>query len=189
MLAAAIAAVSVAAIGLFVVVTYNRLVAKRFACASSWSQIDVALKLRHDLVPQLAETVAGYAEHERGTFEEIARKRAEAIAADDSPPRIRGAAEAALGGRISNAILIAEAYPELLATENFGKLQRELADVEERISIARRVYNDTAETYNTAIAVFPQVLVARAFGFDGREFFDAPVAAEAVPAVSLGLVR
>jgi LemA protein len=179
-------AVLVAAVITFVVLTYNRLVALRFACESSWSQIDVALKLRHDLVPRLAETVSGYASHERGTFEEVARKRSEAMAAAAAPPRVRGNAEAALGSGISNAVLLAEDYPALLASENFARLQRDLGEVEEKISITRRVYNDTVETYNTAIAVFPPVLVARSFGFDAREFFDAPVEAEAVPAVKIG---
>lgn len=176
----------IAAVLLFVVLTYNRLVALRFACESSWSQIDVALKLRHDLVPRLAETVSGYASHERGTFEEVARKRAEAMAASTAAPQVRGVAEAALGGGITNAVLLAEDYPALLASENFARLQRDLAEVEEKISISRRVYNDTVETYNTAIAVFPPVLVARPFGFEAREFFDAPVEAEAVPAISIG---
>jgi LemA protein len=170
----------------FVVLTYNRLVGARLACETSWSQIDVALKLRHDLVPRLAETVAGYADHERATLEEVARARGEAVAADGSPPGPRGTAEAALGGRISNAVLLAEDYPELLASESFSRLQRELSDVEERIAITRRVYNDTVETYNTAVAIFPALLVARAFGFLPHEFFDAPVEAEAVPSVSIG---
>lgn len=178
--------VALVALLLFAVLTYNRLVGLRFACESSWSQIDVALRLRHDLVPRLNETVAGYAVHERGTLEEVARRRAEAIAADDAPPGARGSAEAALGGGISRAVILAEDYPQLLATENFSRLQLDLAEVEQKIAITRRVYNDTVETYNTAIAVFPPVLVARAFGFGPREFFDAPVEAEAVPRVAVG---
>ncbi len=146
----------------WVIFTYNRLVALRNGCESSWSQIDVALRLRHDLVPVLAEAVAGYAGHERATFEEVARARSGAIAANEAEPGPRGAAEAALGGGIRGALLLAEDYPALLATENFSRLQRDLAEVEEKISITRRVYNDTVETYNTKIQVFPPVIVARA---------------------------
>ena len=181
--------VAIAALVLIVgwaVLTYNRLVALRLASESSWSQIDVALRLRHDLVPRLAETVAGYAGHERRTLEEVTRARAAAVAAIEAPPARRGAAEAALGGGIGSAVLLAEDYPALLASENFARLQRDLAEVEERISITRRVYNDTVETYNTKIQVFPPVIVARAFRFERREFFDAPVEAEAAPRVAVG---
>jgi LemA protein len=108
------------------------------------------------------------------------------VAANESPPADRGGAEADLAGRLGGVIALAEDYPALLATENFSRLQRDLAEVEEKISITRRVYNDTVETYNTKIQVFPPVIVARAFGFDRREFFDAPVEAEVAPAVSMG---
>jgi LemA protein len=170
---------------LYVVITYNRLVGLRLAAENSWAQIDVALKLRHDLIPNLAEAVAGYAGHERRTFEEVARARAQAIARDSSDPAARGAAEAALAGSLGSVVLLAEDYPALLATENFSRLQRDLAEVEQKISITRRVYNDTVETYNTKIAVFPPVIVARAFGFSRKEFFDAPVESEAVPVVKI----
>ena len=166
--------------------TYNRLVSLRLACESSWSQIDVALRLRHDLVPRLAEAVAGYAGHERRTLEEVTRARAAAEAANEAPPGPRGEVEAELGGGIGRALLLAEDYPVLLASDNFAALQRDLAEVEEKISITRRVYNDIVETYNTKIQVFPPVLVARAFRFERREFFDAPVEAEASPAVAIG---
>jgi LemA protein len=180
-----VVAALLALIALYVVVTYNRLVGLRLAAENSWAQIDVALKLRHDLIPNLAEAVAGYAGHERRTFEEVARARAQAIARDSSDPAARGAAEAALAGSLGSVVLLAEDYPALLATENFSRLQRDLAEVEQKISITRRVYNDTVETYNTKIAVFPPVIVARAFGFSRKEFFDAPVESEAVPAVSI----
>ena len=180
------AIVAVALVALWVVITYNRLVGRRLASESSWSQIDVALRLRHDLVPRLAEAVAGYAAHERGTLEEVTQARAGAVAANGLSPGLRGAAEAVLGAGIGRAVVLAEDYPELLATENFASLQRDLAEVEEKISITRRVYNDTVETYNTMIQVFPPVIVARAFGFDRREFFDAPVEAETAPAIEVG---
>lgn len=180
-----VALVAAALVALWVIVTYNRLVQRRLACESSWAQIDVALRLRHDLVPALASAVSGYAAHERGTLEEVTRARARAEEANEEPPAPRGAAEAALGKGIGRALLLAEDYPALLASENFSRLQTDLAEVEERISITRRVYNDTVETYNTLTQVFPPVLVARAFGFRRREFFDAPVEAEAAPRVAI----
>jgi LemA protein len=181
-----VAIAAAALLVLWVVLTYNRLVQLRLQCESSWSQIDVALRLRHDLVPRLAETVAGYAGHERATLEEVTRARAAAEAANEEPPGPRGAAEAKLGSGIGGALLLAEDYPVLLASENFATLQRDLAEVEEKISITRRVYNDTVETYNTKIQVFPPVIVARAFRFERREFFDAPVETEAAPRVEVG---
>jgi LemA protein len=181
-----IALAVVAVVALWGVVTYNQLVQRRLACESSWSQIDVALRLRHDLVPRLAEAVKGYASHERSTFENVAAARSQAVAAGDSEPARRGTAEAAFGAAIRPALLLAEDYPELLATESFTRLGSELASVEERISIARRVYNDTVETYNTKIQVFPPVVVARLFGFEPREFFDAPAEAGIAPHVSVG---
>jgi LemA protein len=176
----------VALIAVWVIWTYNRLVALRLACETSWSQIDVALRLRHDLVPRLAEAVAGYAGHERETLEGVAAARTSAVAADRAAPAERAPAEAALATGIGRALLLAEDYPQLLATENFMQLQKELSRVEEKISITRRVYNDTVETYNTKIQVFPPVIVAKLFGFERREFFDAPVEAELAPQVSVG---
>jgi len=185
-LGVAIALAVVAVVVLWAVLTYNRLVQLRLACESSWSQIDVALRLRHDLVPRLAEAVAGYAGHERRTFENVAAARSRAVEANEAAPAKRGPVEAALGAAIGPAMLLAEAYPELLATENFTQLQTELSSVEEKISITRRVYNDTVETYNTKIQVFPPVIIASLFGFDRREFFDAPVEAETAPEISVG---
>jgi len=182
-----IAALAVAVVvALWVVLTFNRLVQLRLACESSWSQIDVALRLRHDLVPRLAEAVAGYARHERQTFLNVAAARSRAVAANGATPAERGPAEALLGAGIGSAMLVAEDYPALLASENFTQLQSELSTVEEKISITRRVYNDTVETYNTKIQIFPPVIVAKAFHFERREFFDAPVEAEAPPHVSVG---
>jgi LemA protein len=182
-----IVALAVAALlAVWVALTYNRMVTRRNVCESSWSQIDVALRLRHDLVPALAEAVSGYAAHERGTLQEVTRARARAEAANAEAPAGRGVAEAGLAQGIGQALLIAEDYPQLLATESFTRLQSDLAEVEERISITRRVYNDTVETYNTLIQVFPPVIVAKAFGFTRREFFDAPVEAQVAPSVEVG---
>jgi len=174
---------AVAAIALFVWFTYNRMVAKRLATENSWSQIDVALRRRHDLIPALVESVRGYAGHERATFEEVAEARSTAIAAEG--PASRAAAEGRLGRGTERLLGVAEAYPDLEASANFAKLQDDLREAEDQIAITRRVYNDTVETYNTLIQIFPAVIVARAFGFDRREFFDAPAEAEVTPQVSL----
>jgi LemA protein len=173
-------------IALFVLITYNRLVRMRLACDNSWAQIEVALKLRHDLVPNLVAAVSGYAGHERATFERTAEARGAAVAAVGAGPAAQGPVEATLAAGITNLIGVAEAYPELKASDNFAALQRDLASVEERISITRRVYNDTVETLNTAVAVFPQSLVASLFGFGPREFFTADAEAHVAPAVELG---
>lgn len=173
-------------VGLFVLLTYNRLVRLRLACDNSWAQIEVALKLRHDLVPNLVAAVAGYAGHERATFERTAESRGAAMSAVGAGPAAQGPLEGALALGIGNLIGIAEAYPELEASENFAALQRDLASVEERISITRRVYNDTVETLNTAVAVFPPSLVAAALGFEPRDFFTADAEVHIAPAVNLG---
>ena len=170
---------------LWVAWTYNRLIALRLGCESSWAQIDVALKLRHDLVPVIAEAVAGYAGHERRTFDEVAEARGGAIAANDANPAARGAQEGLFGSKLGRMMILAEDYPELRATENFSALQSDLGELEEKISITRRVYNDTVERYNTQTQVFPPVLVARTFGFEAREFFEAPAGAEVAPTISL----
>ncbi len=185
MLLIAVGAV-VLAVALFVLITYNRLVRMRLACDNSWAQIEVALKLRHDLVPNLVAAVSGYAGHERATFERTAEARGAAVAAVGAGPVAQGPVEGLLASGITSLIGVAEAYPELKASENFAALQRDLASVEERISITRRVYNDTVETLNTAVAVFPQSLVAGAFGFRPRDFFTADAEVHVAPAVSLG---
>ena len=167
----------------FVWLTYNRMVAKRLAAENSWSQIDVSLRRRHDLIPALVESVKGYASHERATFENVAEARTTAIAAEG--PASRAAAEGRLGTETERLLGVAEAYPELEASANFSKLQDDLREAEDQIAITRRVYNDTVETYNTLIQIFPAVIVARLFGFERREFFDAPAAVEATPRVSL----
>ena len=173
-------------IALFVLITYNRLVRMRLACDNSWAQIEVALKLRHDLVPNLVAAVSGYAGHERATFERTAEARGAAVAAVGAGPAAQGRVEGTLAAGITNLIGVAEAYPELEASENFASLQRDLSSVEERISITRRVYNDTVETLNTAVAVFPQSLVAGAFGFRPRQFFTADAEVHTAPVVELG---
>ncbi len=175
---------AVVVVGLFVLLIYNRMVAKRQAVDNSWAQIDAALQRRHDLIPNLVESVKGYAKHERDTFEKVTQARAAAQGARG----VEGssAAEGILGGLIGRLMVVAEAYPELRATENFQQLQANLADTENQIQITRRVYNDTVQTYNTLIQIFPPSLVAKAFNFEPRPFFDADPASEATPEVDFG---
>jgi LemA protein len=169
-------------IGLFFWMTYNRLVGQRLAVDNSWAQIETALQRRHDLIPNLVETVKGYATHERETFENVTQARAAAQAA--STPAQQAAQEGVLSQALGRLMAVAEAYPQLRATENFTQLQGQLSETEDQIAITRRVYNDTVQTYNTSIQVFPAVVVANMFGFDARTFFDAPTEAEAAPQVS-----
>ena len=162
---------------------YNRMVSRRQAVDNSWAQIETALQRRHDLIPNLVEAVKGYAKHEQDTFERVTRARSGAIEAQAPPTQ--AAAEDGLTAAVGRLMVVAEQYPELRATENFQKLQESLSETEDQIAITRRVYNDTVQTYNTLIQQFPAVLVASAFHFEPREYFDAPKEAEATPEVSL----
>jgi LemA protein len=161
---------------------FNRTVGRRNAVDNSWAQIEAALQRRHDLIPSLVESVKGYAAHEQSTFEEVTKARSGAVAA--KAPGSQAVAEDALTAAIGKLIVVAEQYPQLRATENFQQLQQQLSETEDQIQITRRVYNDTVQTYNTGIQVFPAVLVANAFHFEPRQFFDAPKEAEATPEVS-----
>jgi LemA protein len=149
---------------------YNRLVTLRNRVENAWAQVDVQLRRRYDLIPNLVETVKGYAAHERETFEAVTNARARAQAAQG--PAEQGAAEGILGQALGRLFAVAEAYPELQADENFRQLQDELAQTENRIAVSRQVYNDTVLTYNTAIQTVPGVFVAKPFGFGAREFFE-----------------
>ncbi len=162
--------------------TYNRMVSRRNAVDNSWAQIEAALQRRHDLIPNLVESVKGYAAHEKSTFEEVTRARSGAVAA--KAPGTQAAAEDALTAAVGKLIVVAEQYPQLRATENFQQLQQQLSDTEDQIQITRRVYNDTVQTYNTMIQQFPASLIANSFHFEPRQFFDAPTEAEATPEVS-----
>jgi LemA protein len=171
-------------VALAVLLIYNRMIARRNAVDNSWAQIEAALKRRHDLIPNLVEAVKGYAKHEQKTFEDVTKARNTAVKADgDAPPQQAGA-EASLAAAIGRLMVVAEQYPELRATENFQQLQGELSETENQIQITRRVYNDTVQTYNTLIQIFPPSIVANAFNFEPREFYDAPEEAEATPEVS-----
>ena len=163
----AIAVVVLLAVG--VVLAYNGLVAKRNRSENAWAQVDVQLRRRHDLIPNLVETVKGYAAHEQGTFAAVTEARAAAQQAQG--PASQAQAETALSGALGRLIAVAESYPALRATENFQQLQAELAGTENRIAIARQVYNDTVLTFNNACQQIPTNIVAGIFGFRLREYF------------------
>ena len=167
------------------VALYNRLVRLRNRCENAWAQVDVQLRRRYDLIPNLVEAVKGYAAHERGTFEEVTKARTAAQQAQGVQEQAQ--AENLLTQAIGRLFAVAEAYPELRASENFQQLQAQLADTEDKIRVARQVYNDTVLTFNNAIQVFPAVLIAGPFGFIRREFFEIEDAADReVPQVSFG---
>ena len=166
------------------VVLFNRLVARRQMANNGWSDIDVQLKRRADLVPQLVAAVKAYAAHEKSLFEEVVEKRGQALAAGDDV-NARGAAETALSKPVGRLLAVAEAYPELKASDNFLGLQKELADTEDMIEMARRFYNGAVRELNTAVESFPSNLLAGAFGFSQRTYFEIEPADRPVP--SLGL--
>ncbi len=157
-------------VALFLVVIYNRLVALRQIVSQAWSDITVQLKQRHDLIPNLVETVKGYAAHERGTLEAVVQARNAAVAA--SGPQAQAAAENMLTGALRQLFALAESYPDLKASVNFQQLQTDLSDIENKIAAARRFFNNAVQEYNTAIQQFPAVLIAGSFGFTEREFFE-----------------
>src|SRR5437899_6546935 len=147
---------------------YNGLVKRRNQVDNAWSQIDVQLKRRHDLIPNLVETVKGYAAHERGTFEAVTNARANAINAQT--PAEQAQAENVLSGALKSLFAVAEAYPDLKANQNFLNLQEELTSAEDRVAYARQYYNDSVGSYNTQIQKFPTVLLAGMFHFEKRDY-------------------
>jgi LemA protein len=157
---------------LFLVLTYNRLVTMRQRVKEAFSDIDVQLKRRHDLIPNLVETVKGYAAHERGVFDEVTQARAGAIAAGAQGPQQRAAAEDMLTGALRSLFAVAEAYPQLQAVQEFKDLSENLRDTEDKIQFARRFYNGQVRDYNTALQTFPTVLLAGAMGFTASEYFE-----------------
>jgi LemA protein len=163
-------------IAILLVVFYNRLVRLRNAVDNSWAQVEVQLKRRWDLIPNLVETVKGYAAHERETFEAVTQARARAQQAQT--PAETAQAEGILGAALGRLLAVAEAYPELQADENFRQLQSELAETENRVAVSRQVYNDVVLTFNNAIQTFPGVVLAGPLGFTPREFFDVEEAAQ-----------
>src|SRR5437867_3417144 len=160
---------------------YNRLVRVRNRSENAWAQVDVQLKRRADLVPNLVEAVKGYAAHEQEVFEEVTRARATAQRAATVEEQAH--AQSALSAALGRLLAVAEAYPQLRATENFQQLQAQLAEVEQNIAVARQVYNDTVLTYDNALETVPTNVVAAIFSFSPRAYFEAEGAAREAPAV------
>lgn len=166
---------------LAVVVMYNRLVRLRNRTENSWAQVDVQLRRRYDLIPNLVEAVKGYAAHERSTFEEVTRARTAAQQAQGVEEQAK--AENVLTAAIGRLFAVAEAYPELRATENFQQLQAQLAEVEQNIVVARQVYNDAVLTYDNALETVPTNIVAGLFNFRPRVYFETEDATREAPSV------
>jgi len=174
--------VIVALLVIALITLYNRFVRLRNRVENAWAQIEVQLKRRHDLIPNLVETVKGYAAHERGTFEAVTEARAAAQGA--RTPAEAGQAEGILSQALGRLFAVAEAYPELQADENFRQLQSELAETENRIAVSRQVYNDTVLSYDNALETVPTNVIAGIFHFNPREYFQTEDATRAAPQVS-----
>ncbi len=179
MIAVIIIVVIVIVLALIVAGTYNGLVQARNRCDEAWSTIDVQLKRRHDLIPNLVETVKGYATHESEAFEKVSNARAAAMSAKS--PGESGVAEGFLSQALGGLFAIAEAYPQLRAVESFTQLQAELSNTEDQIAAARRVYNGNVQTYLTKTQQFPGALIAGPFGFTKRDFFEIDDPADREP--------
>ncbi|MCW2785643.1 MAG: LemA family protein [Marmoricola sp.] len=178
----------VAVLGLSVVVMYNRFVRQRTLVDASWGGIDVELTRRHDLIPNLVSTVAGYAAHERALLEALAAAREQATAHKGDAPSSRQSYEEQVGRQLGTVLARAEAYPDLKASSNFLQLQTELTNTEDRIAASRRFYNLNVSAYNTRVATFPSNVVAGWFSFGARDFFEiTDAAARAVPDAGAGL--
>jgi LemA protein len=169
-------------LALFVGVTYNSLIRRRNEVDNAWSQIDVQLKRRLDLIPNLVETVKGYAAHEKTALEAVIAARNTGMAAS-SDPHAQASADNAMTGALRQLFALSEGYPDLKANQGFVSLQEELANTESRIAYARQFYGDAVSTFNTAIQKFPNVIFAGMLGFSEREFFEAEDAARVVPEV------
>jgi LemA protein len=173
--------VALAALLLIGVALYNRIVAAKQGVREAWGAVDVQLQRRASLIPNLVETVKGYAQYERTTLQSIVEARSALTAA--SSPRAAAQANDALGRALGSIVAIAEAYPQLKANESYAKLQTELADTEDKIAYARNYYNGAVEIYNINVQAFPGVLVARLGGFAPAEFFTADAASSTAPQV------
>jgi LemA protein len=160
---------------IWIVMIYNGLVAMRQRVNQAFSDIDVQTKQRHDLVPNLVETVKGYAGHERGTLEAVVRARNAAVTAQAGGVAAQAAAENVLSGTLRQLFALSESYPDLKASQNFQQLQSELSDLENKIASARRFFNNAVQEYNTGIQQFPAVLLAGTLGFTQKDFFDVGV--------------
>lgn len=171
----------IAVLVLIFVVIYNGLVQTRNRVDNAWAQVDVQLKRRYDLIPNLVETVKGYASHERETFERVTQARSAAQSA--TGPAEQAQAEGFLTQALRQLFAVAEAYPELRATENFQNLQNQLSETENKIAVSRQIYNDTVLTYNNKVQQIPTNIVAAMAGFKIREFFEAGPEADEAPTV------
>jgi LemA protein len=173
----------IALLVIFVIAVYNALIRLRNQVDNAWSQIDVQLKRRHDLIPNLVETAKGYMKHERGTFEAITNARSQAMGAKTVAEASK--AEGALGEALSKFMLVVENYPDLKANQNFLAVQEELTSTENKISFARQSYNDQVLFFNNKIQMFPSNIIANMFNFTRRDFFELEAAVEReVPKVS-----
>lgn len=171
-------------IALYLFYLYNELVTARVRIKEAWSQIDVQLKRRADLIPNLIETVKGYAKHEKTVFENVTKARAQLLSADS--PVEKASANNQLVGALKSLFAVAENYPKLAANENFLQLQRELSDTEDKVSYARQFYNTQVADFNTRIVTFPSMIVAQQMGFHEEEFFKADGENREVPKVIFG---
>jgi LemA protein len=160
---------------LWIIMVYNGLVAMRQRVSQAYADVDVQMKQRHDLIPNLVETVKGYATHERGTLEAVVQARNAAMSAQSGGVAAQAAAENMLSGALRQLFALSEAYPDLKANTNFQQLQSELSDIENKLAAARRFFNNAVQEYNTGIQQFPAVLLAGSLGFTPKEFFDVGV--------------
>ena len=171
--------IAVALLLVIIIAGYNKLIQLRVRSEEAWSDIDVQLKRRYDLIPNLVETVKGYAKHEKELFENVTKARADAISAKDL--KTQGKAENQISEALKSIFAVAENYPQLKANENFGKLQDELTDTENKIEAARRFYNGNIRDFNIAIEVFPASVVANMSGYKRRDLFEMENKAEKEP--------
>lgn len=172
----------VVVIVLWLVIVFNGLVTSKNRVEESWSDIEVQLKRRYDLIPNLVNAVKGYATHESSVFEEVTKARSAAMNAGN--PADHAQAENVLSGTLKSLFAVAESYPDLKASENFGHLQRELVDAEDKIQAARRFYNGTTRDFNTKLQVFPTNMVGNLLGFKKYDFYDAPEVVNETPVVN-----
>ena len=161
---------------IYILALYNGLVTLRVRIKEAWSGIEVQLKRRSSLIPNLIETVKGYAKHEKSVFENVTKARSAMLSAKN--PRQAAAAENMLAGALKTLFAVAEAYPDLKASDNFKELQEELSDTETKIAASRQFYNSNVMEYNTKIQVFPSMLIARVFNFQKEDFFEADEASQ-----------
>jgi len=179
-----VAAIIVLACIVWLIITFNAFIRGRHLMREAWSGIDVQLRRRHNLIPNLVETVKGYAAHERKLFEEVTRLRR--MSAGTEAVREKGEAENALSQVLASLLVVAEAYPDLRASGNFLNLQQSLSEIEDQIQLARRYYNGTVRNYNIRVESFPSILVAKLFGFKRADYFEIELATQRkVPRVGL----